>query len=139
MKIKIDFQLNNNFTGLDRLIFDLIFNNVTYLADLISLLSIFANDVIANSIYKLVNHQILKIDKKQGFLSFSDGIVALARICENESFDIKDTKLDFANNNFIILNQYVNNIKIAIFDILMPSIENKELVNSIDFIIKKVD
>lgn len=141
MKIKVDFQLSNQFNCLEQLIFKFVINGFVDIKQMVEILPLFSDVVIANGIKHLVNQQILLAKKEIGELTVSSPLHAIITKCHDKAFELKmpDEFASFLNNgNSILLDNYDRNsfvLKKAILSELIPEVSLGMYINSIDFVL----
>lgn len=147
MNVKVDFQLNNHFGLVDRIIFRLVLNGFSNAQEINAALPIFSDMVIANGIKNLVNRQMLNADVHAGTLSISDSISALLDASLNKSVQINipdNLKEDFDTGGIYIsrtqdknVNQTIFQLERAILGKLLPEINIDVLIQSLDFVLSE--
>ena len=133
MTVQIDFALNRRFGVVEQTIFRLVLNGLTNIQQISNLLWIFSDEVIANAIRKLVNHQVVCADLDARTLSLSEAVLSIIDTCLNNSYDIKipDTLVNKATDGNLLITD--TKAKEAILAQLLPSIKIGFLANSLDF------
>lgn len=150
MKVKIDFILNDNIDIVGQTIFHLVLNGICNSYAISDLLRIYSDEVIANSIRKLVNGQILSADINKHELQLSSPVVALIGKCLDHIYDIDlpPALQEYLYDSKMILDEMSDNegyrkqhqqIKQEIIRELLPDIDMKFLLNYIDFGIQIVE
>jgi len=140
MDVKIDFQLNRQFSVVERIIFRLVLNGFNAAWELGNALPVFSDTVIANGIKNLVNRQLLTADIEKGTLSISESIVAIIQQCHDSRFTItfpKELEDEIKKNGLPIIGGREKNvivIKEAILRELLPGVSQKTYIDSLDFI-----
>ena len=86
MTIKVDFQLSNQFNCLEQLIFKFVINGFVEIKQMVDILFLFSDAVIANGIRHLVNQQILLAKKETGELTVSPPLHAIITQCHDKIF-----------------------------------------------------
>jgi hypothetical protein len=147
MNVKVDFQLNNHFGLVDRIIFRLVLNGFSNAQEINAALPIFSDMVIANGIKNLVNRQMLNADVHTGTLSISDSISALLDASLNKSVQINipdNLKENFDTGGIYIsrtqdknVNQTICKLERAILGKLLPEINIDVLIQSLDFVLSE--
>lgn len=141
MKVKIDFQLNRQFSVVEKIIFRLVLNRFTDSREIAEALPLFSDSVIANGIKHLVNRQILAADIEAGKLSLSEPLVALIDKCIENTYELDvPTELEsiFKGNGLIvsgIADEESRSLKQAVLFELLPGIKLDMYVDSIDFVL----
>ena len=133
MKVRIDFSLSHRFGVVEQIIFRLILNGLTSVKQIRNLLWIFSDEVIANSIRRLVNQQIVCADVVSRTLSFSDSVFALIEKCLSNSYDIiiPEPLANMMSDGILFITDI--KMKEAIIAQLLPGIKLDFLANSLDF------
>lgn len=147
MNVKVDFQLNNHFGLVDRIIFRLVLNGFSNAQEINAALPIFSDMVIANGIKNLVNRQMLNADVHTGTLSISDSISALLDASLNKSVQINipdNLKENFDTGGIYIfrtqdknVNQTICKLERVILGKLLPEINIDVLIQSLDFVLSE--
>ena len=139
MTIKVDFQLSNQFNCLEQLIFKFVINGFVEIKQMVDILFLFSDAVIANGIRHLVNQQILLAKKETGELTVSPPLHAIITQCHDKSFELKvpDELASFLDNaNGILLDDRNGlDLKKAILSEMIPDVSLGLYINSIDFIL----
>ena len=133
MTVKIDFSLSRRFGVVEQTIFYLVLNGLTDAKQIMDLLCVFSDLVIANSLRRLVNQQIIIADIESRKLSLSEIVVAIIEMCINTSFDlnIPDTLLEMMSDGYLLITDV--STKKAILAQLLPDIKLTFLASSLDF------
>lgn len=137
MKINLDFTLSWRFSVVEKTIFRLILNGVSNAQHISDLLRIFSEEVIADSIRKLVNQQLIYANINARTLSVSEPVLAIIETFISNTYDL-DIHENLINclleENLIISEQ---SLKEAILGQLLPGIKLGFLADSLDLIIYK--
>lgn len=130
MKVKIDFSLCRRFGVVEQTIFRLILNGLTNPQQIGAFLWVFSDEVIANSLRKLVNQQIIRVDIESRKLSLSDAVVALIEICMHSSFeiDIPNEILLVTDNSDYSIEKTAIEARTAILVELLPNVKRSFLI-----------
>lgn len=132
MKLKFDFMLSNSFGAVEKLIYRLVINGVSSADSIAALLPVFSDEVIALSIRKLVNAQLLNADVESRTVSLSDMSLLLIDSCAKKEFDIDildefDSKFSKSNENDC------SELNAVILRKLLPGVKTSFLSSLIDF------
>lgn len=140
MKYRVDFILSKRFGVVEKTVFSLVLRGLTDIETISYLLQIYSDEVIANSIKRLVNFQVLKVDIEQGNIELSSAIHEILLSCNGE-LELGNLMADSTDSILVISDDTENNkadeIKRQILKILVPGIELGFISKSIDFIIMK--
>lgn len=136
MKANIDFLLSEKKFGVvEQTIFRLVSGGVKDVNIIVFLLSIYREDVIANSIKKLVNSQILSADLDNCTLDISEPILTIMESCINQNNHLEfpfKTEENVLDNSCFITGR---NEKQQILNCLLPEFNTGFLIDSLDFVI----
>ena len=141
MKVKIDFQLNRQFGGVENIIFRLILNGFTDSREITKALPLFSDSVIANGIKHLVNRQILAADIEASKLYLSEPLVAIIDMCLENTYEIDvPAELEsYIKGDGLMISgisdEESHSLKQAVLFELLPGIRLDMYVDSIDFVL----
>jgi len=137
MKVKFDFTLSRRFGVVEITIFRLILNGLTNARQISNLLWVFSEEVIANSVRKLVNQQIVCADLNSRTLVLSEPVMAIIDTCKNNSFEIEipENLIELMSDGCLIISE--PKVKEAIINQLLPGIKLGFLSNLLDFSISE--
>lgn len=144
MKIKIDFQLSSQFNCLERVIFRFVLNGFADVKQIVGIIPVFSDTVIANGIKHLVNQQILVVKKERTELAVAAPLLAIMAKCHEKTFELQipdELASFFAGDNGMVLNNYERNnyaLKKTIISELLPDVSLSMYINTIDFILYSV-
>lgn len=135
MAYQIDFTLSRQFTTLDKTVFRLILNGYTNVYQICDLLYIFSEDVMATSIRKLVNKQILIADIDNHTVSLSEPILAIISQCLDKPIDIRmpENLLNLMIDGKLLVTDI--KVKAAIISNLIPDVKLDFLARVLNFYI----
>lgn len=136
MKIKIDFQLSNQFNCLEKIIFKFVLNGFRNGKKIAEILPLCSDVVIAQGIKHLVNQQILEVKKEKGELFLSASLLAIMRKCYDNNFTLQisdSITSHLADGNYIVIED--NYIKKSIISEILPGVSLGLNCNAIDLIL----
>lgn len=145
MNVKVDFQLNYQYSVIERIIFRLVLNGFSDVHEIHAAMPIFSDTVIANGIKNLVNGQMINVDTENGILSVSEAISALINVCVNTTVEISvpvNMRSDFEKKGILIsssrddnVNRSIVQLKRSLLAELLPDINLDALMPSLDFVL----
>lgn len=136
MKIKIDFQLSNQFNCLEKIIFRFVLKGFRNIKNIVDILPLCSDVVIAKGIKHLVNQQILEVKKERAELAPSASLLAIMKKCYDNTFNlhIPDTIFSILiNDTCMIVNDF--KIKESIISEILPGVSLGLDFRSIDLIL----
>jgi len=133
MKVKFDFALSKRFGVVEQTIFRLLLCGVNNSQAISTMLLVFSEEVIANAIRKLVNHQIINAGLDMYTLSISESILAIIDSCIKNSYEINvpENLFNSKSDRTMIIGDM--ELKETILSQLIPDIKLKFLAKSLDF------
>lgn len=136
MKLKYDFVLSHRFGVLEKLIYRMVINGVSSVKIITALLPIFSEEVIAFSIRKLVNAQLLSADIGTKTVSLSEVSLLLIDACAEKKVDVD------VSDEFIEILSEANSVVIddpqvtaVILKNLLPDVRTSFLSGTLDFVV----
>ena len=139
MKIKLDFNLNNQFNPLEKILVRFVINGITDINEITPCLPLFSDLVIADGIKHLVNQQILIVNSEIGTITLSEPLRALISKCQENVFDLTITaeiQSIFENSGLQLSNnQDCQALKKAILYELFPEVYLDIYIKTIDFVL----
>lgn len=136
MKIKIDFQLSNQFNCLEKIIFRFVLKGFRNIKNMVEILPLCSDVVIAKSIKHLVNQQILEVKKERAELVLSASLLAIMKKCYDNTYNLHISKTItniLINDNCIIINDWKT--KESIISEILPGVSLGLDFRAIDLIL----
>ena len=136
MKLRYDFVLSHRFGVLEKLIYRMVINGISSVESISTLLPIFSEEVIALSIRKLVNAQLLTVDIGMKTIFLSDVSLLLIDACAEKEFDVDvsdkfNKKLSEADS--IVID--APKVTAVILKNLLPDVRTSFLSGMLDFFV----
>ena len=138
MKLKFDYTLSRRFGVLEKLIYRLVINGLSSVETITSLLPVFSEEVIALSLRKLVNTQLLRADVGSQTISLSDLSLLLIGSCAENEFDIDipdEFVTELSTKEFIVIED--TEVVAVMLQSLLPNIKAEFLSSALAFIIRR--
>lgn len=136
MKLKYDFVLSHRFGVLEKLIYRMVINGVSSVEVITSLLPIFSEEVIALSIRKLVNAQMLTADIGTKTVSLSDVSLLLIDACAGKEFDVDvsdEFNKELSEANIVTIDD--PKVTAVILKNMLPDVRTSFLSGKLDFVV----
>lgn len=136
MMLKYDFKLSHRFSVLEKLIYRLVINGITSVETITDLLPVFSDKVIALSIQKLVNAQLLNVDIGTRSISLSNMSLLLIDACAEKQFDLDvpdEYDIEFSAGNAITIDD--PKVTEVILQNLLPNVKTAFLSSLLNFVV----
>lgn len=131
--ITIDFKLNRRYTPVEEAAFRLVGLGCTSLGEMVDILYLFSEEIIAKAIEHLVNDQLLSIDLSSGSLSYTPLVEKLFHSCSQQATIVFPEEVkggEFVVNHPLLVSQVLEELD-------KEDDSLKQLSRSITFILRR--